>query len=94
MKEYNLPTGAIAEKWVSDNWKTTEDEYYLQDRDDGTLYHFFQTYGYWTMRNLGFSEEDIADIRFILAPDGEDNIRGDVSTWHLYNSDGDEVYAE
>lgn len=94
VKEYELPKGEFAEEWVSKTWTTTEDEYYLKDQDNGTLYHFFRSFSYWTMIDLGFSHKDALATVYILAPVGEDMPSGDTSTWHLYNNIGDEVYPE
>ena len=91
VKEYNLQKGGIAEEWVTENWETTGIEYYLKDQDDGTLYHFFPKFPYWIMIDLGFSNKEARVIYYILAPVGEDTPNGDVSTWHLYNLDGEIV---
>ena len=91
IKEYNLQKGGIPEKFVTENWETTDIEHYLKDQDDGAMYHFFPTFPYWVMRDLGFSHKEAGVIDYILAPVGEDTPNGDVYTWHLYNSDGEIV---
>lgn len=91
MKEYDLPKGETAEEWVYENWNTTEEDYYLKDQDDGTLYHFFPAFDYYTMKDIGFSEEDIADIGYILAPLGDDTHNGDIDTWYMFGYGGERV---
>ena len=92
VKEYNLPKGETVEDWVSKNWRKTGMEYYLKDQNDGTMYHFFPAFDFWTMKDLGFSDEDIDAIYLILAPVGEDSPEdGDTSTWYTYKLNGEIV---
>lgn len=91
MKEYDLPKGETAEKWVVEHWEETETDFYLKDHDDGTLYHFFLEFDDTTMKSIGFSDEDIKEIDYILAPVGEDTPNGDIDTWYLFNKDSERV---
>ena len=92
VKEYTLPEGETVESWVFENWRKTGIEYYLKDQDNGIMYHFFPTFHYCTMRDIGFSDEDIDAIYYILAPVGEDTPSGDASTWFLYKLNGEKVF--
>lgn len=89
MKEYNLPLGETAEEWVSKNWETTGMEYYLNCH--GIMYHFFRVFDITTMKSIGFYDEDIKAIDYILAPLGDDTPNGNIDTWYMFNKDGERV---
>lgn len=91
--EYNLPKGESAEEWVSKNWETLEEEFYLKNQDDETMYHFFPTFdSLKEIFKIFEPSDDTEKLYYIFAPVGEDTENGNIDTWYIYNSEGNELF--
>ena len=98
VKEILIPNGYKVENFVRSKLKQNafdEDEYFFINRNNPKVrYHLFPVFDYSYMKDLGFTFDEINEIDYILAPEGEDTPNGDMKTWFLFDYQGRPIYIK